>query len=108
MYSIRPNPLTGQNALMAAAQQSALDQIGTLAAINDVNLQDDKGQTALMLAAHWYWNSDLLKTLQRAGARKDVRDRRNRTACDHLAIANQQCHESQGYAEARALLCGSG
>jgi len=41
--------------------------------------QDNKGQTALMLAAQWYWNSDLLKTLRRAGARKDIRDRPNRT-----------------------------
>jgi hypothetical protein len=43
-----------------------------------------------MLAAHWYWNSDLLKTLLRAGARKDIRDRPARTACDHMGIANQQ------------------
>jgi hypothetical protein len=99
--------LAGQNALMAAAQLSSLDQIGALAAFNNINLQDDKGQTALMLAAHWYWNSDLLKTLLRVGARKDVRDRRNRNACDHLEIAHQQYHESQGYAEASALLCGS-
>ena len=81
--------------------------LGSAPSFNNINLQDDKGQTALMLAAHWYWNSDLLKTLLRVGARKDVRDRRNRNACDHLEIAHQQYHESQGYAEASALLCGS-
>lgn len=97
--------LAGQNVLMAAVQQSALDQIGYLAAVNDVNLQDNKGQTALMLAAHRYWNADLLKLLVRAGARKDVRDRHYRNACDHLAIANEQYHEGQGYVEARSLLC---
>ena len=97
--------LAGQNVLMAAVQQSALDQVSYLAAVNDVNLQDNKGQTALMLAAHWYWNADLLKVLLRAGARKDVRDRHYRNACDHLGIENEQYQEGQGYVEARSLLC---
>lgn len=100
--------LAGQNVLMAAAQHGALDQIGYLAAVIDVNLQDNKGQTALMLAAHRYWNADLLKVLLRAGARKDVRDDHHSNACDHLGIANEQYHEGQGYVEARSLLCEVG
>ena len=58
-----------------------------------------------MLAAHWYWNTGRLKVLLGAGARKDVRDRHYRNACDHLRIANEQYHEGQGYEEARSLLC---
>ena len=96
--------LQGNNDILVLTRPDVVESVHDeyLKAGADIEVKDEKGKTALMWAARWHSNPEVIEVLLKAGANPKAKDKYGNTAVDH-AKNNVNIYKTEVYQELNDL-----